>query len=123
LASSKPPSVRQQDAQGGIVATLDDYSAVRDRVVVAIAEGVEATVSPTVRETVTAVQGLPGEGRTEAAARDRQGARPRRQRDLAAHQKGIAGLSPLASMPWYADQQSQWQRVVRRAQATPPTVQ
>jgi hypothetical protein len=43
---------------------------VRDLVVAAIAEGVEATVSPTVRETVSAVQGLLGEGRTEASLRE-----------------------------------------------------
>jgi hypothetical protein len=70
FASSKPPSVRQQDAQGSIVATLDDYAAVRDLVVAAIAEGVEVTISPAVRETVMPVQGLHGEARTEAALRE-----------------------------------------------------
>jgi len=43
---------------------------VRDLVVAEIAEGVEVTVSPTVRETVSAVQGLLAEGRTEATVRE-----------------------------------------------------
>ena len=43
---------------------------VRELVVAAIAEGIEATVSPTVRETVSAVQGLLAEGGTEATVRE-----------------------------------------------------
>ena len=43
---------RQRDAQGRIVATLDDYAAVYALVAELVSEGVEATVSPTVRETV-----------------------------------------------------------------------
>jgi hypothetical protein len=66
---------RQRDAEQGILATLDHCAVVRERVVDAIAEGFEATVAPTVRETVTAVQGLLGEGRTEATLREIAAAR------------------------------------------------
>lgn len=48
-------ATRQRDAEGRIVATLDDYAAVRDLVADIIADGVEASVPDTVRETVTAV--------------------------------------------------------------------
>ncbi len=61
---------RKRDGEGRVVATLEDYAVVRDLVVAAIAEGIEATVAPTVRETVSAVQGLLGEGRTEASLRE-----------------------------------------------------
>jgi hypothetical protein len=43
---------RERDAEGRIVATLQDYAAVRTLVADLVSEGVEATVSPTVRETV-----------------------------------------------------------------------
>jgi hypothetical protein len=43
---------RQRDAEGRIVATLEDYAAIRDLVADLISEGVEATVPATVRETV-----------------------------------------------------------------------
>jgi hypothetical protein len=43
---------RQRDAEGHIIATLEDYAAIRDLVAELISEGVEATVPATVRETV-----------------------------------------------------------------------
>lgn len=47
---------RQRDDQGRIVATIDqDYAVVRNLVADLLSEGVEAAVSPTVRETVNAV--------------------------------------------------------------------
>ena len=49
---------RQRDQDGRIVATFEDYDVVREIVADLIAEGVEATVSPTVRETVAAVGAL-----------------------------------------------------------------
>ncbi|MDP9437220.1 MAG: hypothetical protein M3P49_00490 [Actinomycetota bacterium] len=49
---------RKRDDQGRIVATIDDYSVVRDLVAALVAEGVDATVSATVRATVKAVQKL-----------------------------------------------------------------
>ena len=48
-------ATREQDNDGQIVATLDDYEAVRELVADLLAEGVEATVPTTVRETVEAV--------------------------------------------------------------------
>ncbi|MHB1295305.1 MAG: hypothetical protein ACYC4R_09980 [Anaerolineae bacterium] len=49
---------RQRDAQGRIIATVDDYAAVYKLVVDLVAEGVEMAVSPTVREAVEAVRDL-----------------------------------------------------------------
>jgi hypothetical protein len=52
---------RQLAADGQLIATLDDYAAVRELVADLIADGVEAAVSPTIRETVDAVESLLGE--------------------------------------------------------------
>ncbi len=49
---------RERDAENRIIATIDDYEVVRALVVDTIAAGVEATVPPTVRQTVEAVAGL-----------------------------------------------------------------
>jgi hypothetical protein len=49
---------RTRDDSGRIVATVDDYAVVRDLVAAVIAEGVGATVSAAVRETVAAVAAL-----------------------------------------------------------------
>jgi hypothetical protein len=46
---------RGRDQAGRIVATLDDYAVVRELVGATLAEGVESTVAPIVRETVTTV--------------------------------------------------------------------
>jgi hypothetical protein len=46
---------RERDADGRVIATLDDYEIVREIVVDLVSEGVEATVPATVRETVQAV--------------------------------------------------------------------
>jgi hypothetical protein len=48
---------RERDERGRIVASLDDYAVIRGLVVDLVSEGVEATVPPTVRETVHAVAG------------------------------------------------------------------
>jgi hypothetical protein len=54
---------RDRDERGRIVATLDDYTAVRALVADLVAEGVDATVSPAIRETVSAVRDLtPNDG-------------------------------------------------------------
>lgn len=50
-----------RDSEGRIVASVDDYAAVRELVADLVAEGVGATVSPTMRETVQAVNFLGGE--------------------------------------------------------------
>lgn len=51
---------REQTANGKIIATLGDYAAVRNLVAGILAEGLEATVPPTIRKTVEAVSQLTG---------------------------------------------------------------
>lgn len=46
---------RERDAQGRIIATLEDYRVVYDLLLDVVSEGIEAAVSPVVRETVTGV--------------------------------------------------------------------
>ena len=58
-------ATRQRDASGRIVATLDDYRAVRALVANLVAEAIDATVKPEVRETVEAASRLLGEGNSE----------------------------------------------------------
>ena len=53
---------RARDSHGRIVATAADYAAIRGLVAKLFAEGIEATVPPTVRETVTAVGASVGGG-------------------------------------------------------------
>jgi hypothetical protein len=55
-------SNRPVDKDGRIVATVADYAAVRGLLFKRFAEGVEATVPPTIRETVAAVGGVGGVG-------------------------------------------------------------
>ena len=49
---------REKDAEGSIIASLDDYGAVRELVADLVSEGIDATVSKTVREVVSAVSRL-----------------------------------------------------------------
>ncbi len=62
---------RERDGEARVVADLDDYAAIRELVADLIAEGVEATVPKTVRETVEAakrlLEGSDGEPITTAA--------------------------------------------------------
>ena len=59
---------RETDDKGRIVATLDDYGAIRSLVADLVAEGIAFTVPPTVRETVETVAKLTtSEGVTVAA--------------------------------------------------------
>jgi hypothetical protein len=51
---------RPTDERGRVVATLEDYAAVRDLIADLFAEGIEATVPETVRQTVEAVKALGG---------------------------------------------------------------
>jgi hypothetical protein len=67
---------RKRDEQGRIIATVDDYAAVRDLVADVIAEGVGSTVSDIVRETVAAVAALTAG--TDGADDDERGASARR---------------------------------------------
>lgn len=59
---------RGRDGQGRIVATVDDYEVVRELVADLIAEGVGATVSTQVRETVESVTALAGQAGVMARA-------------------------------------------------------
>jgi hypothetical protein len=49
---------RKRDAEGRVIATVEDYRAVRELIADLVAEGVEASVSATMRETVSAVADL-----------------------------------------------------------------
>jgi MarR family len=51
-------ATRERDAEGRIVATIEDYASVRELVADLVSEGTEATVPKTVRETVEAVKRL-----------------------------------------------------------------
>lgn len=55
-------ATRDRDETGVIVATLDDYAAVRELLYELVSEGVESTVPATVRDTVNAVAKLKGAG-------------------------------------------------------------
>jgi hypothetical protein len=61
---------RLKDEAGRIIATLQDYAAVRDLVADLVAEGVEVTVKPEVRETVEAIADLIAEGAVEVRQTD-----------------------------------------------------
>ena len=60
-------ATRERDEHGRIVATVDDYAAVRALVADLIAEGVGATVPAGVRETVAAVRALREQTKCESA--------------------------------------------------------
>lgn len=57
-------ATRQRDTAGRIVATIEDYSVVRDLVADLIADSIEVSVAATIRETVGAVSELAGSGQT-----------------------------------------------------------
>jgi hypothetical protein len=63
-------ATRQKNEAGRIVATLKDYAAVRELIGDLIAAGVEATVRPEVRETVSAVVSLIASGVSEVKQAD-----------------------------------------------------
>jgi hypothetical protein len=52
---------RERDAEGRVVATLEDYASVRELVADLVSEGIEATVQITVRETVDTLRYLHAE--------------------------------------------------------------
>ena len=51
-------ATRERDVEGRIVASIEDYAAVRALIADIVSEGVEATVPPILRETVEAVEAL-----------------------------------------------------------------
>jgi hypothetical protein len=61
-------ATRQIDERGRVVATLDDYVAVRRLTADLLAEGVRLTVSPETRETVEAVAKLAADGAREGVS-------------------------------------------------------
>jgi len=63
-------AMRLKDETGRVVATLDDYRAVRALVADLVAEGVDATVKPEVRETVEAASRLLDGGEAEVRQTD-----------------------------------------------------
>ena len=50
--------IRERDDKDQIIATVDDYAVVRDLVIDLIGDALEASVSPTIRQTVDAVRSL-----------------------------------------------------------------
>ena len=62
-------ATRERDVEGRILATLEDYAVVRTLVLDVIAEGIDATVAPIVRETVAAMETLLADGQPEASLR------------------------------------------------------
>jgi len=60
-------AARKRDVAGRIVATLDDYEVVRDLLADIISEGVEATVSPAIRETVETTRRIRASGSDEVS--------------------------------------------------------
>jgi len=61
---------REQDREGRIIATIADYTIVRELVAELVSEGIEATVAPTVRETIATVGRLHDETEKAATLRD-----------------------------------------------------
>jgi hypothetical protein len=61
---------RLKDEQGRIIAALEDYAAVRELVGDLVAEGVDATVKPQIREVVEATARLIAEGREDVRQAD-----------------------------------------------------
>ena len=60
-------AARERDVAGRIVATLDDYEVVRELLADIISEGVEATVSPAIRETVETIRRILAPGSDEVS--------------------------------------------------------
>jgi 5S rRNA maturation endonuclease (ribonuclease M5) len=60
---------REKDASGRVIATLDDYTAVASLVGDLIAEGVEASVPQTIRDTVAGIRALQDEGAEHVSPR------------------------------------------------------
>jgi len=59
-------AIRKKDAGGRLIATIEDYAAVRELVSEVVSDGVEATVSQTIREIVNAVSKIIESGQPSA---------------------------------------------------------
>jgi hypothetical protein len=66
-------ATRERSSEGWIIATVDDYSVVRDLVDDLIAESLEASIAPAVRETVDTVRKLTSEYRLKQNELSRDG--------------------------------------------------
>jgi CRP-like cAMP-binding protein len=60
-------ATRARDSAGRLLATLEDYEAVRELLAEILAEGVEATVAPAIRETVEAISRILAAGSEEVS--------------------------------------------------------
>jgi hypothetical protein len=65
---------RRKDVAGWVIATIEDYTAVRELVADLVAEGVDVTVKPEIREVVETTVRLLAEGRDEVRQADLKGA-------------------------------------------------
>jgi hypothetical protein len=65
---------RRKDEAGRVIATIEDYTAVRELVADLVAEGVDVTVKPEIREVVETTVRLLAEGRDEVRQADLKGA-------------------------------------------------
>ena len=83
---------REKDSKGRIIATLEDYNVVRELVADLVAEGVEAVVPLTVRETVNAVQVLLEEDETSNSVSLRQIANHVKLDKSAAYRRVCSGI-------------------------------
>jgi hypothetical protein len=63
-------ATRSKDPNGRVIAHIEDYAAVRELVADPVAEGVDATVKPEIRQVVVAVQSLIRAGREEVRQAD-----------------------------------------------------
>jgi hypothetical protein len=59
-------ATREKDSKGRLISTIEDYAVVRELVCDVISDGVEATVSPTTRDTVNAVAKIIENGESSA---------------------------------------------------------
>ena len=64
---------RRKDEQGRVIAALEDYAAVRELIADLVAEGIEATVKPEVREVVEATARPLARGHVEVRQSDLKG--------------------------------------------------
>jgi len=81
---------RLRDKSGQIIATLQDYAAVRGLVADIVSEGLDASVSPVVRETVQAVSDLHDEAPGEPVSLGRLAARLGLDKSAASRRAAVA---------------------------------
>ena len=85
---------READGHGRIIATLDDYTAVRSLVAELVAEGIGATVPESVRQTVETVKKLAEDGAHRGRRDRRRGGRCPQDRAVSRDQAAVHGTGP-----------------------------